>query len=94
MLLLGGCFLPETPSSLIERGRLEQGRKVLQQIRGVEDVDAEYEDIKVPRLSCNLQPATCSAPTPAVPPSPPLPEQYAVDVVKAKELPWHALFTK
>lgn len=47
LLLLGGCILPETPSSLIERGRLEKGRMVLQKIRGVQNVDAEYDDIKV-----------------------------------------------
>lgn len=36
MLTIGAFFLPETPNSLIERARLEEGRRVLQKIRGVE----------------------------------------------------------
>lgn len=46
ILLFGGIFLPDTPNSLIERGKYEEGRRVLQRIRGVEDVNAEYDDIK------------------------------------------------
>jgi hypothetical protein len=34
----GGLTLPETPNSLIERGHLEQGRDVLQRIRGTENI--------------------------------------------------------
>eukprot|EP00897_Mesotaenium_endlicherianum_P008611 jgi/Mesen1/7779/ME000408S06896 len=42
MLTLGGIFLPETPNSLIERGKLEKGRAVLQEIRGTHNVEVEY----------------------------------------------------
>lgn len=36
ILFLGSIFLPETPNSLIERGHFEEGRKVLERIRGVQ----------------------------------------------------------
>lgn len=41
----GGLTLPETPNSLIERGYLEEGRNVLERIRGTENIQVEYEDI-------------------------------------------------
>lgn len=44
-LTLGGLFCPETPNSLIERGKLEKGRRMLVRIRGTERVDAEYDDM-------------------------------------------------
>lgn len=34
MLFVGALLLPDTPNSLIERGKLERGEKVLQRIRG------------------------------------------------------------
>ncbi len=34
MLFLGALSLPDTPNSLIERGKLEEGERVLQRIRG------------------------------------------------------------
>ncbi|EFJ37603.1 hypothetical protein SELMODRAFT_451487 [Selaginella moellendorffii] len=46
LMTMGGFFLPETPNSLIERGRYEEARRLLTKIRGTEEVDAEYEDIK------------------------------------------------
>ena len=45
MPLAGGILLPETPNSLIERGHLEEARRVLKKIRGTENIDVEYEDI-------------------------------------------------
>ena len=45
ILFLGSIFLPDTPNSLIERGHPEEGRRVLEKIRGTRDVDAELEDI-------------------------------------------------
>jgi hypothetical protein len=45
ILTLGGICLPESPNSLIERGRRQQGRAVLQRIRGCDDVSAEFEDM-------------------------------------------------
>ncbi|EFJ19652.1 hypothetical protein SELMODRAFT_110219 [Selaginella moellendorffii] len=46
LMTMGGFFLPETPNSLIERGRYEEARRLLTKVRGTEEVDAEYEDIK------------------------------------------------
>ncbi|CAD5169838.1 unnamed protein product [Musa acuminata subsp. malaccensis] len=40
-----GLLLPETPNSLIEQGRAEKGRRVLEKIRGTSDVDAELQDM-------------------------------------------------
>ena len=45
MLICGSFFLPDTPNSLIERGHLAEGKAILQKIRGVENVDVEFEDI-------------------------------------------------
>jgi hypothetical protein len=45
MLTIGAIVLPDTPNSLVLRGRKEDGRKVLQRIRGTEHVDVEFEDI-------------------------------------------------
>lgn len=46
ILLTGGIVLPESPNSLVERGHVEKGRKVLMRLRGTEDVDAELMDIQ------------------------------------------------
>lgn len=46
VLTLGGIFLPDTPNSLVQRGKVEEGRRVLVRIRGIEDVDEELDDIK------------------------------------------------
>uniref|UniRef100_A0A0E0B2Y5 Major facilitator superfamily (MFS) profile domain-containing protein n=2 Tax=Oryza glumipatula TaxID=40148 RepID=A0A0E0B2Y5_9ORYZ len=45
LMTVGGLLLPETPNSLIERGRVEEGRRVLEHIRGTADVDAEFTDM-------------------------------------------------
>ncbi|KAG6470128.1 sugar transport protein 7-like [Zingiber officinale] len=45
LMTVGGAFLPETPNSLIEQGRYEAGRRVLERIRGTHEVDAEFQDI-------------------------------------------------
>ncbi|KAJ9154286.1 hypothetical protein P3X46_027639 [Hevea brasiliensis] len=45
LMFVGGVFLPETPNSLVEQGRLEEGRKVLEKIRGTAKVDAEFADL-------------------------------------------------
>lgn len=36
LLTLGGIFCPETPNSLIERGKREQGRQILTKIRATQ----------------------------------------------------------
>ncbi|XP_010276692.1 PREDICTED: sugar transport protein 14 [Nelumbo nucifera] len=46
LMFIGGIFLPETPNSLVEQGRLEEGRRNLEKIRGTPNVDAEFEDLK------------------------------------------------
>ncbi|KAG8636727.1 hypothetical protein MANES_15G030700v8 [Manihot esculenta] len=45
LMFVGGVFLPETPNSLVEQGRLEEGRKVLEKVRGTTKVDAEFADL-------------------------------------------------
>jgi len=44
-ITLGGILLPDTPNSLVQRGKLEEGRRVLKKIRGVDNVDMEFGDI-------------------------------------------------
>jgi hypothetical protein len=44
-MTVGGIVLSETPNSLIERGMQDEGRKVLEKIRGTKNVDAEFEDM-------------------------------------------------
>ncbi|KAH9296795.1 hypothetical protein KI387_028477 [Taxus chinensis] len=46
LLTVGGIFfLPETPNCLIEHGRVEKGRAVLEKLRGTKNVQAEFEDM-------------------------------------------------
>ncbi|XP_061348179.1 sugar transport protein 7-like isoform X1 [Gastrolobium bilobum] len=45
LMTIGGIFLPDTPNSLIERGSKEKGRKLLEKIRGTNEVDAEFQDM-------------------------------------------------
>uniref|UniRef100_A0A7N0ZU49 Major facilitator superfamily (MFS) profile domain-containing protein n=1 Tax=Kalanchoe fedtschenkoi TaxID=63787 RepID=A0A7N0ZU49_KALFE len=45
LMFVGGLFLPETPNSLVEQGRLEEGRRVLEKVRGTSNVQAEFEDL-------------------------------------------------
>lgn len=44
-MTVGGLLLPETPNSLIERGHEEEGRRVLERIRGTRNVGAEFQDM-------------------------------------------------
>ncbi|KAK3429121.1 hypothetical protein EUGRSUZ_E00531 [Eucalyptus grandis] len=45
IIILGSFFLPETPNSLIERGKFDEARAQLVRIRGVENVDEEFDDL-------------------------------------------------
>ncbi|KAI8565671.1 hypothetical protein RHMOL_Rhmol03G0278600 [Rhododendron molle] len=45
LMTLGGIFVPETPNSLVERGKTEEGRKILEKIRGTDNIHAELQDI-------------------------------------------------
>ncbi|GFY85080.1 sugar transporter 6 [Actinidia rufa] len=46
VLFFGSMILTETPASLVERGKDTEGKAALKRIRGVDDVDSEYEDVK------------------------------------------------
>ncbi|KDP23838.1 hypothetical protein JCGZ_27127 [Jatropha curcas] len=45
LMFIGGLFLPETPNSLVEQGRLEEAKQVLQKVRGTKNIDAEFADL-------------------------------------------------
>ncbi len=47
LLTIGGIFLPETPNSLVQRGKLEAGRTVLRKIRGIDNVETEFRDLQI-----------------------------------------------
>jgi hypothetical protein len=42
---VGAILLPETPNSLVEQGKLEERRKILEEVRGTTNVDAEFADL-------------------------------------------------
>lgn len=46
LMFFGGIFLPETPNSLVEQGKLEEALIILKKVRGTENVEAEFEDLK------------------------------------------------
>ncbi|PQQ21637.1 sugar transport protein 13 [Prunus yedoensis var. nudiflora] len=45
LLTVGSLIVVDTPNSLIERGKLEEGKAVLKRIRGVDNVDPEFLEI-------------------------------------------------
>ncbi|MCI21007.1 hexose transporter, partial [Trifolium medium] len=45
MIIIGTIFLPDSPSSLIERGQDEEAKKELIKIRGTPDIDEEFKDL-------------------------------------------------
>lgn len=45
ILGLGSLVIFETPTSLIERGMKEKGLQTLRKIRGIDDVEKEYQEI-------------------------------------------------
>uniref|UniRef100_A0A7N0TX64 Major facilitator superfamily (MFS) profile domain-containing protein n=1 Tax=Kalanchoe fedtschenkoi TaxID=63787 RepID=A0A7N0TX64_KALFE len=54
LLFVGSIVITETPTSLIERGQDEKGRQVLERIRGVQSVDAEFDQIKLASEAAKL----------------------------------------
>lgn len=42
---IGSILLPNTPNSMIERGQNEEAKKNLRRIRGVDNVDQEFNDL-------------------------------------------------
>jgi MFS family permease len=47
MLTLASLLICETPNSLVQRGYQEKAKKILQRIRGTQDVEVEFEDILI-----------------------------------------------
>ena len=45
LLPIGSLLVVDTPNSLIERGRLEEGNAVLQEIRGTHNVEPEFLEL-------------------------------------------------
>ncbi|PQQ12913.1 sugar transport protein 10-like [Prunus yedoensis var. nudiflora] len=45
MMTLAAVLLPDTPNSILERGHPEKAKKMLQKIRGTDNVDEEFQDL-------------------------------------------------
>ncbi|CAI9093937.1 OLC1v1029550C1 [Oldenlandia corymbosa var. corymbosa] len=45
IFIVGSLMLPDTPNSLIERGKKDEAKTMLQKIRGIENVDEEFDDL-------------------------------------------------
>lgn len=45
IITVGSLVLPDTPNSMIERGQHDEARAKLQRVRGVDDVDEEFNDL-------------------------------------------------
>lgn len=45
LMFVGGLFVPETPNSLVEQGKVDEGKQVLQRVRGTSRVEAEFADL-------------------------------------------------
>ncbi|THU74220.1 hypothetical protein C4D60_Mb04t31080 [Musa balbisiana] len=45
IITVGSVFLPDSPNSLVARGQTEKARTTLQRIRGIQDVDEEFNDM-------------------------------------------------
>ncbi|XP_020599268.1 sugar transport protein 1-like [Phalaenopsis equestris] len=53
IITVGSLILPDTPNSLLERGHEEQARTMLRRIRGTDDIQQEYADIKAASKESN-----------------------------------------
>lgn len=47
VLFVGSLVITESPASLVERKKEEDGKSALKKIRGVDDVDAEFQEILI-----------------------------------------------
>lgn len=45
IITIGALVLPETPNSMIERGKTEEAKNKLKRIRGIDNVDEEFDDL-------------------------------------------------
>lgn len=45
LMFIGALFLPETPNSLVEQGKLDEARRVLERVRGTDKIEDEFKDL-------------------------------------------------
>ncbi|CAM8940497.1 unnamed protein product [Rhodiola kirilowii] len=45
IIIVGAVLLPDTPNSMIERGQQEEAKRQLRRVRGIENVDEEFNDL-------------------------------------------------
>lgn len=45
MMSIGAFLLPDTPNSILERGHMEKAKQMLQKIRGLDNVEEEFQDL-------------------------------------------------
>lgn len=45
LLTIGALLVVDTPNSLIERGRLDEGKAVLRKIRGTDNIEPEFLEL-------------------------------------------------
>jgi len=45
IIAIGSLCLPDTPNSILERGNAEKAKKMLQKIRGTDNVEEEFQDL-------------------------------------------------
>ena len=45
MVTLGGHIHPDSPNSILDRGRTQEVRRILQKIRGIDNVGEEFQDL-------------------------------------------------
>ena len=56
LLTVGSLIVVDTPNSLIQRGKLEEGKAVLKRIRGIDNVDPEYlEIVEASRIAAEIK---------------------------------------
>ncbi|KAL0857217.1 hypothetical protein Bca101_062371 [Brassica carinata] len=46
LMVIGSFFLPDTPNSMLERGKYEEAKQMLKKVRGTDNVDHEFQDIR------------------------------------------------
>ncbi|XP_010547707.1 PREDICTED: sugar transport protein 11-like [Tarenaya hassleriana] len=51
MMLVGSVFLPDTPNSILERGNLEEAMAMLRKIRGIENVEHEFNELQAASMA-------------------------------------------
>ncbi|XP_050212610.1 sugar carrier protein C [Mercurialis annua] len=45
IITVGSLVLPDTPNSMIQRGKIEEAKTQLKRVRGVQNVDEEFDDL-------------------------------------------------